>query len=291
MSSIPDLISLLCLDSKHSRSPFGGSHRTVLIERDFSNLGDFAFNNFLSHFGRKEPETSVLLISLSHEWTNYSAIAAKCGFNLRRDQNSGNIVVLSVMSEYLKATCENDKDFNPCLFVQRQVESFIDRHSSTADLCKNVPIVMLDDLSILTHLNSQPKEVYNLFIYLDQLMRCRTRINPSARLSYLIIQSMHINLKKIEHSKGSIDTKLNHLLANIVNSCDITLVLRPLETGHSTRVDGTIKIIDNRLPISARADNLPSLFPRNSASIGVQQAFFYKVSDRRVRLTTSAVIF
>lgn len=300
MTSIPDLMTLLCLDAKHSVSPFGGPHRTVLIKRDFSNSGDFAFSNFLHYFGRREQSSVVVLVCLSHDWTNYSATAAKCGFNLRRTQNSGNIEVINVMGEYMDALRLFDRRFNPCDYIKKQLESLMLKYSHEGETTTSrVPVVLIDDLSILMSLNCRPEEIFQLVISIDRLLRNRKTPGEqllSSTLSYLVVQSMFITGKQSGSIAHTTDKGLNLLLSNLENHCDITITLKPLDTGHSTRVDGTIKIIDNRIAlvgptISDNEKSSPSLFSNYSATIGIKQAFFYKVSDRRVRLTSSALIF
>lgn len=297
MAGVPDLMTLLSLDAKHSVSPFGGSHRAVLIKRDSTNSGDFAFNNFLNYFGRREQSLNVILICLSHDWTNYSAIAAKCGFNLRRTKNSGNIEVISVISEYLDFIRRDEQNFNPCKFIREQLDTLLNQHFSTSNDTSKTPVVLIDDLSILLTLGSKPHEAYQLVLWIDRLLRSKViyREEPM-HLSYLVIQSMSPNSKPSSSSHEDLDEMLNLLLSNLENSSDIVLTLKPLDTGHSTRVDGTIKIIDNRLTSgvstgASRDKPLQSLLMGHSASVGTKQAFFYKVSDRRVRLTSSALIF
>lgn len=294
MADIPDLISLLCLDAQHSESPFGGKHRTILITKDFTNSGDFVFNNLLQHFSRKEPNTSTLLVTLSHEWTNYSASAAKCGYNLRRIQNKGSIDVLNIMAKVFDTVKNDDKNIDLCNFILESVLSFIEKHSpfDRGDVNSFKPIiVMIDDISILLTLGYTTSEVYRLFSKIEQVLRNRSHQLQARHLNNLIVQT--------RASYKEEEDELSFLVSNMENLCDLSIALKPLDTGYSTRVDGTIKIVDNRLPAPKQEDSsntqqlllTSSLFSANLVDIGMKKAFFYKVGDRRVRLTSSALIF
>lgn len=337
MANVPDFLNLLCLDPKHSQSPFGGRNRTILIAKDFNNSADFAFNSLLQHFGRKEPNTRILLVTLSHDWSNYSASSAKCGFNLRKIQNMGNIQVLNVMDKFLENITSGGQDddgqklFNYCQFIKESVIDFIDRNnndqtkdnrydSSTGennektDTPKKVmrpTIVMIDDLSILLTIGSSVNEVFQLVLSLNTLLRTGSECLPADRVNHFIIQTMftNINTKQHKQPRQISDKNLNYLISNIENICDVCITLKPLDTGHSNRVDGTIKILDNRLKVSqnhpdktAAASSLPpkplplqqlsmGMFPDTSSDIGSTRAYFYKLGDRRARLTSSALIF
>lgn len=299
MAHIPDLISLLCLDPKYSLSPYGGQHRTILISRDFTNNGDFLLNNLLQHFAKKEPDASILLVTLSHDWSNYSSIAAKCGSNLRRSETNGNIDVLNVMKEYLNSISRG-QSFNACQFISDSTSEFIRGHSMKSDDGKTSdgklrPIhVIVDDISILLSIGSKHNDVFKLFCLINNIMRDRSKELRKDRLSHLIVQTLTSNSKFTP--SGPNGDNLNHLVMNIENLCDLSITLKTLETGYSMKVDGTIKIVDNRLkslnlpPKSSIAQLLPNT-AMVSGDVGSKRAFFFKVGDRRVRLTTSALIF
>lgn len=303
MANVPDLLNLLCLDSRQSRSPFGGRHRTILISKDFTNSGDFVFGNLLQHFGRREPNTQILLVTLSHDWTNYSASSAKCGFNLRRSQNMGNIDVLNVMEKFLTNIEDGECGFNYCNYIMEQVYNFIQKHTlykpgETVTKTIKPVTVMIDDLSILLTIGLQLNEIYRLVLSLDKMLRNRSEDLEPDHNGHLVIQTLFTNLRA-KHSKRPNDNNLNHLISNIENICDLCITLKPLDTGHSTRVDGTIKIVDNRLPTRPSPSSKPrpplqvstSMFPEMSSDIGSTKAYFFKLGDRRVRLTSSALIF
>lgn len=287
-----DLISLLRLDSKYSHSAFGGLHRTILISKDYTNSGDFVFNCLLHHFARKEPNTPTLLVTLSHEWSNYSSCAAKCGSNLRRSQNRGNIDVLNLMSKYIDSMREeSESDLNLCKYIEDEVLKFIGIHTQN-DEAKPV-IVMIDDISILLTIGYKVNEVYRLFSTLDSTLRMRSKRYKVEQLSHLIAQTLFTNYKVTEYNDlKANDDDLNYLTATFENHCDLILTLKPLSTGHSTRVDGTIKIVDNRLPSGKQAPITlgQSISLENNNEIGSIKAFFFKLGDRRVRLTSSALL-
>lgn len=298
MAHIPDLVNLLCLDPKYSSSPFGGRSRTILISKDFTNNGDFLLNNLLQHFAKKEPDSSILLVTLSQNWTNYSAVAAKCGSNLRRSKANGNIDVINVMNIYLNVIREG-KNFNACKFIDDSVKLFIKEHHIKTDdgqtTNANRPIhVILDDMSILLSIGSKHNDVFKLFCSLDKMLRDRSKEMLNDRLSHLIVQTLTPNTKFAPSGPNGDDLSL--LVINMENLCDLSITIKSLETGYSTRVDGTIKIVDNRLkssnlpPKSAIAQLLPSV-ASISGDIGTKKAFFFKVGDRGVRLTKSALIF
>lgn len=295
MTNIPDLTTVLCLDPKMSSSPFGGNHRTILISKDYTNSSDFAFNSLLHYHVRKDPNTSILLVTLAHEWTNYSASAAKCGYNLRRTQNKGNIEVLNVMSAFLNAVTSGDQTFSPCEYILKSVSSFIKDHTNTEIGGPIKPIiVMIDDISLLLSINSKNNEVYQLFSSIDRSLRDRSQKLSDNQLSHFIVQTMVKNYKPNDTYQDE-ECDINHIVANMENLSDISLSLKPLNTGYSTRVDGTIKIIDNRLPTlyppaSQQLPPITSLLVESAGEIGTKKAFFFKLGDRRVRLTSSALI-
>lgn len=298
MNHIPDIITLLCLDAKLSLSSFGGQHRTILISKDFSNISDHVFNSLLMNFSRKDPNTPILLVSLSHDWSNYSGSAAKCGFNLRRSTNGGNIQVLDVMDEALKNIIDGKENLNLCSFILNGVMDFIDQYTpdKTNDLDlfdpKLKPInVFIDDISLLSTLGHSTNEIYKVITKIDSRLRERSKGLDVRYLSHIVLQGMMLKDSTMKSSED-----LNFLIANLENICDISMILKPLETGYSTRVDGTIKILDNRSPAQPEAltptsSIIPSLFPTLAHSIGVKKAYFFKLGDRRVRLTSSALLF
>lgn len=307
MANVPDLMSLLCLDAKFSSSPFGGQHRTILISKDFSNSGDFVISNLLQHFSRKEPNTPILLVTMCHDWSNYSARAAKCGFNLRRTQNGGMIEVINLMSEYLSAIKKDSLiSLEPCRIISDSVIKFIKTHASEphsensgARMVKPL-IIIIDDLSMLLTIGAKPNEIYRLFSSIDKSLRDRSKELQSNFLSHFVVQTMATSPNPKQNlAKSCANNDLDYLISNLENLCDLTLILKPLITGYSTRVDGTITIIDNRLALPNKQAEIatPSLFAGSSFSlgnkvdVGVKKAFFFKLSDRRIRLTSSALIF
>lgn len=313
MAQVPDLVSLLGLDPRQSRSSFGGQHRSILISKDFNNTGDFAFNNLVQYFSRKEPKTPLLLVTLSQDWSNYSSIAAKCGSNLRRTENMGNIEVSNIMSKFLDSYKEGNNNLDICNYLQQSIQEFINKHTpaepagETAAKLKPI-IIMIDDLSILSAVGAKSSEIYRLFSSTDAKLRKRSNSLDSTQSSFFVMQSTVTHVRDNELSWNQQrrqlleqDDNLDYVVANIANQCDIVISLKPLDTGYSTRVDGTIKITDNRLPAAKPAptsavnlDTLPSLSSMLSldtkAQIGMTRAFFYKLSDRRARLTSSALI-
>lgn len=313
MANVPDLMSLLCLSSSQSHSPFGGQHRTILIEKDYFNAGDFVFSSILQHYGRREPNSRIVLFTLLHDWTNYSAAAAKCGANLRRTQNMGNIDVVDLMSLYcesLKAgtdlrfnSCKYLKDYLQRYFLQRTSEDCGDINKTQEcrpepQASKNPVIVMIDDLSSLLVTGSTCDDVVCLLSTIDSLMRKQSCQLQSGLCNLLVLQTMTPSCVEPGSNFTPRDSLLKQLVMNLRNSCDLIVALRPLETGHSTRVDGTLKIIDNRLPTlepktntSAASTSALSFMGDAPMQIGTSKAYFFKLSDRRVRLTTSAMIF
>lgn len=301
MNHIPDLISLLCLDPRFSVSPFGGQHRTILISRDFSNTGDFVFNNLLQSFSRKQPNTPILLVTINHDWTNYSASAAKCGFNLRRSTNNGNIDVLDVMTKIYESFKDVDEKFDICGYIFTNIVSFIERYTTcdtdkkdTEDAKLKPLVIMIDDLTSLISLGIDTNKIYQLFSSIEHIMRERSKgIQDSRHLSHFIVQTL-----MLKTDSRLLPDNVNYMISNMENISDISMILKPLETGYSTRVDGTIKIVDNRLPISNSdsqkttvSPSSISLFPTTNSEIGIKKAFFFKLSDRKVRLTSSALLF
>lgn len=306
MAQVPDLISLLGLDPRQSRSSFDGHHRTILISKDFTNTGDFVFNNLLQYFSRKESKTPLLLITLSQDWSNYSSIAARCGSNLRRTENMGNIEVLNIMTKFLDSYKIGNQDIDICKHLQESAIEFIKKHTPSGLASLKPIIIMIDDLSILSTIGTNSEEVYRLISSINSNLRKRSELLNDSQTSFLVLQStvthMRTNETLRDHEQWQGDD-MDYVIANIGNQCDIVMILKPLDTGYSTRVDGTIKIIDNRLPPATKSPTttatidsqaLPSISSMltldTRAQIGMTRTFFYKLSDRRARLTSSALI-
>lgn len=295
MAHIPDLISLLSLDAKYSFSPFGGQHRTILISKDFTNNGDFVINQLLQNFAKSN---NILFVTLSQEWSNYASIAAKCGSNLRSKNSKGNIDVLNIMEKHLEAIRTGQR-FNTCQLIEQSVMNFIQEQSAkqegaSTEVNKIKPIaIIIDDISILLSIGCKHNEVFRLFSSINKAIRNRSKEMKTDCLSHLIIQTLTTNSRFTQSHNSNCDN-LNHLVINIENLCDLSLTLKSLETGYSTRVDGTIKIVDNRLKsLNVPSSSLLELVPKFTpvSDIGSKKAFFFKVGERRVRLTSSALIF
>lgn len=304
MTSAPDLLNLLCLDPRQSLSPFGQQHRTLLIAKDYTNSGDFVFNSLLQYFGRREPNTQILLVTLSHNWASYSASATRCGFNLRRTQNLGNIEVFDLMETFFEESKRGQANVDKyCDMIYERIASFVNNQTTSSlndDHQPKKPIaIMIDDLSILPTIGVSPGQVLMMVVSIDKLLRKQSRVLPDGRANHLVVQTMFTNFKSAQTNRPC-DDDLNHLISNLENMSDLSIYLKPLDTGHSTRVDGTIKVVDNRLPAKSPSPQksspqthklMLSMFPEVSGDIGAKKAYFYKLGDRRVRLTSSALIF
>lgn len=299
MSQIPELLSLLCLDPRQSYSPFGGQHRSILISKDYTNTGDFVLNSLIQYFSRKDRKTPNLLVTLSHDWMNYLACAAKCGFNIRRSTNGGNIHVLNVMNKIYQAYSDGDEDFDICDYILTEIFSFVDKLKPLGLSDQGTPpvVIIIDDITILLGLGCSINRVYWLINQIDTRMRQRSRLMDEEIFSHLILQMVHFD----DSSPDKLE-ETEYLMSNLANTSDLSIDLRPLDTGFSTRVDGTIKIIDNRIPLGAQLPALNrddgssfeiKLFPSsgNIGEVGTKKAYFFKLSDRRVRLTSSAHLF
>lgn len=303
-TNIQDLISQLSLEPKRSRSAFGGQHRTICITKDFTNTGDFAFNNLLQHFSKKQPNTPLLLITLQHDYINYSAAAARCGISLRRTQPTGNIEVLDVMNDFLEDLVQHERKGNPfgdhiCNKIVESCLEFVSKHHDANDSEMSKPvIIMIDDLSVLGGLDCSPNAIFELFSRVDASMRSRSHKYPEDITSFFIAQTMDPTLK----CKTTPTSELHEYAAvcrAMSNRGDIHITIKELDTGYSTRVDGTVRVVDRRIVPDVDgtkdAEKKPSVsghvFMReNGLDIGSDRAYFFKVSDRRVKLTTDALL-
>ena len=269
-----DLMNLLCLDPKHSTSPFGGQFRQILLSKDHTNTGDFVFHYLLQHFGRREPNSSVLLVTLSHDWSNYSIASTKCGFSIRQTENGGNIVVVDIIQRFLQDTILG-LEVNYCEYIVEQFRLFMEKCAEQNGTAPAKPVtVMIDDLGILLSLHHRATDIYHMISTISGRLRDLSTHLKSNHLNHVILQT---------------SSDLGGTLANIINSSDVLLTLRPLETGHSTRVDGTIMISDNRLPRENKQMQLATPLMATK-TVGMKKTYFYKLSDRRVRLTNSVVM-
>lgn len=138
--------------------------------------------------------------------------------------------------------------------------------------------VMLDDISVLESLGYAVNTIYQLISEISESLRDNSRRLAANQLHHLIFQT---------------SSPVNDLLSSLQNTSDLYISLRPLDTGHSTRVDGTMTISDHRLPCVNSDRQMPtvaSLALNSSKDIGCRKTYFFKLGDRRVRLTTSALI-
>lgn len=207
------------------------------------------------------------------------------------------------MSAFLNSIKCETQTFDPCEYIKNGVSHFIEECTSHAQdsqeqarFIKPV-IVMIDDISLLLSMNSKPNEIYQLFSSIDKSLRDRSQTLMDSQSNYFVVQTMVVNHKSPhDEAYQNKEYDVNYIMASMENLSDIILTLKPLNTGYSTRVDGTIKIVDNRLPSVHQPSSqlLPSvstIFAESAPEIGTKKAFFFKLGDRRVRLTSSALIF
>lgn len=223
----------------------------------------------------------------------------------------GNIDVINLMSLYYESLKSgNEDEFNSAKYLKDHLQTYLSQapagctdnanqgYGSKLQADQQQPlIIMIDDLSSLLTTGSTCADVVSLISSLDCLMRKQSKTLQHDRCNLLVVQTT-VACVKPKISFSSRESQLRQLVMHLKNSCDLFIALRPLETGHSTRVDGTVRIFDNRLPTresklaaSAPSTSGLSLLGETPVSIGTNKAFFFKLSDRRVRLTTSALIF
>lgn len=264
MSYLPDLISLLQLDPKCSDPCYGSNIRTIVIGKDYTNAGDFAFSSVLNHLsrGRNNP-TSTLLITTSHSFSHYSSCAAKCGVNL--GLSTGNIKLMNIMEEVLELKNYNSQHWME--YIAREVSSFV---ACATEQTRSLN-VMIDDITSFYNIGLSRVDITHLFhtihTHLDK---------HQSGCNYFIVQGLNID----------------SFILSLANFSDIFLLIQPLNTGFSKLVDGTISIFDNRVPKKKDAsptntiDNLTSrLTGRNKFDIGCHRELFFKLSERKVKLT------
>lgn len=209
-----------------------------------------------------------------------------------KEQNGGSVRVLDLMEKYLNEVGrDNCETFDFCEYIIDNLNKFVDDNSDRNELDQIKPIaVMIDDISILQNVDVEPRQIYRLFYNINNILRARSKDIPNNKLSHFIVQTAIDNnqRKKVDyHDENNYDLTC----ANMGNLCDLHITLRPLETGYSTRVDGTIKIVDNRLPSSASSQK-SNLFSYDIVGeVGTKKAYFFKLGDRTARLTSSALIF
>jgi len=210
------------------------------------------------------------MINLSHNWSNYSIASSKCGFNLKKKDNGGNISIIDLQTEYLSAALKG-AEIDLCKLVYDRFCAFMKETKRGKPV-----IVMIDDLSIFSSIGYDNTVIHQLIRQISNRLREDSSELTNEQLNHMIIQS---------------SDDLRGLIQSLRNSSDIYMVIRPLETGHSTVVDGTLRITDIRLPNDSGNKQIHSTLSfAQPTNIGCRRSFFYKLGDRRVRLTTSAPI-
>lgn len=282
---LDDIVNILCLDPKQTRSPFDkcpnkfssshidkdsshtqldsttyiGQHRTILIGKDFTNHSDFAFNLLVQHFTKKDPKTPILFFCLEHTWKHYTAWAARCGVNFRTVDNDGSIEVASFI-DYIgqKISKGEAQSIAPMDFIIDRVNNFLDRHTLGAPVDPDTrqakpgtrfkPVVIaLDNLIHLNMLGAENADLYRIFSRIDGELRDRTsQFYMEGQTSHFICQ-LSRRTSHVEHPiKDGCLHDVNFCFASLENLCDICIKFAPLESGFSHLIDGSILINDYR---------------------------------------------
>ena len=175
----------------------------------------FAFDLLLQQFSKEKK--NIVLVLLSQNWSHYSAVATKCGLNLKNHQSDGMISAVDVF-EYNTPLNGFDYSFDWAMFVQ-------DINAKVASLPDH-SILLIDDLSVLLSLNIDPSSVYT---FVRQL-----RKELLKKQSTLFIASFYLQE----------DEQLYNLITSLVYECDTWLDCDKPKSGYSLHINGIAKCLN-----------------------------------------------
>lgn len=170
----------------------------------------FAFDLLLQHFAKERKK--MLLVLLSQNWAHYSAVATKCGLNLKNCQTDGTVSTVDLF-EY-PAPLIHDFDYS---FDWPQLVQEID--SKLAALPEHSSL-LIDDLSVLLSLGIDSSRVYT---FVRQLRR-----KLAKKRCTLFIASYYLPEDEQAHS----------LLTSLIYECDCWIDCDKPKSGYSLQING-----------------------------------------------------
>ena len=172
----------------------------------------FAFDLLLHQFVKEKKNT--VLVLLSQNWNHYSAVATKCGLNLKNCQSDGLTSAVDVF-EYNSPLNGFDYSLDWAMLVQ-------DIRAKVATL-PDRSVLLIDDLSVLLSLNIDSSSIYT---FVRQL-----RKELAKKQSTLFVASYYLQD----------DEQLYNLITSLIYECDTWLDCDKPNSGYSLQINGIAK--------------------------------------------------
>ncbi|NXG53827.1 ELP6 protein, partial [Psilopogon haemacephalus] len=231
--------------------------------RDTRTDGSFLVHHFLSFYLRAG--CKVCFVALLQSFSHYSIVAQKLGVNLTAAMERGQLVFLeglkSCLDLWFGEEEEQSGEPSPLQFLRESTSDLkalfdLVRRSLTpagGDTCQ-VPVLLVDDLSLLLSLGATPVAV------LDFIHYCRVTV----------CSQLKGNVVVLVHSEQDSQDKENELVGNsLSHHSDLILWVEGLATGFCKDVHGQIKII-KRVSLELRGEQ------------DRVQLYQYKIQDKNV---------
>lgn len=198
----------------------------------------FAFDLLLQHFAKES--RNILVVLLSENWSHYSAVATKCGINLKKFQSEGKICSVDIFEYDHPKTNGLEYHFDWTIFMR-------DILAQVAKLPNNSAL-LIDDLSVLLSLNVDPSFIYT---FVRQLKK-----ELFKKQCTLFIASHYA----IE------DEQLNNVITSLIYECDTWLDCDKPKSGYSLQINGIAKCHnkkdDTLIEMNYKLSNRNVLFKR-----------------------------
>ena len=185
----------------------------------------FAFELILHHHVKElESQNNILLILLSHNWKHYSAVAAKCGLNLKK-KKSDIISGEEVEENKIDSVDIFDYDYvyNDPFDYTFDWALFTEDISAKVNFLPHNSIVLIDDLSVLLSLDVTSSSIYRFVRLL--------RKELTKKQSILFIASNYVQE----------DEQMHQLITSLIYECDTWLDCNNPKSGYSSHINGIAK--------------------------------------------------
>ncbi|NWU92550.1 ELP6 protein, partial [Upupa epops] len=234
-----------------------------MLLRDTRTDGSFLVHHFLSFYLRAG--CKVCFVALLQSFNHYNIVAQKLGVNLTAAKDRGQLIFLEGLKSCLDLLFGEEKEQpgqpSPLQFLRestcnlRALFDFVQTslNPDSSDSWK-VPVLLVDDLSVLLSLGASPVAV------LDFMHYCRVTV----------CSQMKGNIVVLVHSNEDSEDEENELVVNsLCHHSDLILWVEGLATGFCKDVHGQIKIIHRvSLELTGEQDRV--------------QLYQYKIQDKNV---------
>lgn len=173
----------------------------------------FAFDLLLHYFAKEN--RNIIVVLLDQNWNHYSAVATKCGLNLKKCQSEGRINAVDIF----ECTSNGSEDsFDWDLFVQ-------DIFCKVNQLPTN-SVVLIDDLSVLLSLDVTCSSIYTL------VRRLRRELAKKKSTLFVASNYQHEN------------DQLYSLITSLIYECDTWLDCDTPKSGYSLQINGIARFVN-----------------------------------------------